>query len=204
MKSDFDNTASVILAAGSSSRLGKSKQLLFYKDDFLINYVINQLEKVKIINNYLVLGAFASDIKKIIKSENIRIITNDKWENGIGSSIKTALLTAKKEIPDLDSISFHLSDQYKINSEHIRNLFNHFNKAKDKIICSNYQSVWGVPAIFPSKYFSEILISGDDIGCREIINNNRNNTIPLNFEDAGFDIDYQSDIKDLEISEFKQ
>ena len=82
--------AGVILAAGDSTRMGFPKQLAEIRDKPLLELIV---EKV---NNYfelssVVLGFENETITEKINFQNSNILINENWNEGIISSIRTAL-----------------------------------------------------------------------------------------------------------------
>ena len=68
--------AILILAAGESSRMGKPKQLLKWKDSNLVNYSISKAIQLSPKNVFVVLGCNFEQIKNEIQENNITILEN--------------------------------------------------------------------------------------------------------------------------------
>src|SRR5262245_37158290 len=81
----------VILAAGSSSRLGKPKQLLQYNGKSLLQHAIEAAIKSRANSVVEVLGANAEQISKEIDRSGINTIINTEWGEGMASSVRTGL-----------------------------------------------------------------------------------------------------------------
>ncbi len=81
-----NNLAVLILAAGTSSRLGESKQLVKFQNKTLIQ---NSIKKALDVNSNVtvVLGANKDLISKEIINYPISIVINNEYPKGIGSSI---------------------------------------------------------------------------------------------------------------------
>jgi len=88
----------VLLAAGKSSRTTKMKQLYVTHGEYLIN---RQIERVKSYGYrvVVVLGHEYERVKSVLK-EDVEVIKNEKYEEGMLSSVKVAFkaLRAKKLI----------------------------------------------------------------------------------------------------------
>ena len=92
---DLIMNAGVILAAGDSTRMGFPKQLAEIRDKPLLELIV---EKV---NNYfelssVVLGFENETITEKINFQNSNILINENWNEGIISSIRTALSKSKR------------------------------------------------------------------------------------------------------------
>lgn len=167
--------AVIILGAGSSSRMGKPKQLLPYKNTTLLGNAIQVANQSLANNVFCVLGANFEIIKKSIEQYNCNIILNPKYKDGLSSSIKTAV----KELQNFDKLLFMLGDQPKITFDFLNELLNLSEENPTKIIASDYGNKKGVPAIFPKKYFSELLTLSGDKGASKMLNLHQENIIKL-------------------------
>ena len=70
--------AILILAAGSSSRMGKPKQLLPYKHTTLLGWTIEQALNLKTSTVYCILGANFDLIRKEIEKDKTNTPTTNK------------------------------------------------------------------------------------------------------------------------------
>ena len=86
----MNNIPIILLAAGSSKRMGQPKQLLKWNNTTLIENRIETLLKVS--NNiYVVLGCHEQLIKPIVEKYDVNIVSNQKWTEGMGSSISAGI-----------------------------------------------------------------------------------------------------------------
>ena len=162
--------AILILAAGTSSRMGSTKQVLPYKHTTLLGWTIEQTIAIEEVETYVILGANIKSIKKSIVSYSINVIENKNYREGISTSIVTGINTI--EVRTFEKVLILLADQPKITTDYLKKLFEISKKDPAKIIASNYGDKIGVPAIFPKKYFSKpfLSIAGNEKLCLEISN----------------------------------
>src|SRR5260370_40499877 len=85
------NIGIILLAAGSSTRLGTSKQLLPYAGKTLLEYCLQTAITSNAHPIVVVLGAHAAIIKKEIKSSIVHEIINNEWQEGMASSIRCGI-----------------------------------------------------------------------------------------------------------------
>ena len=81
----------IILAAGEGTRMGFPKQIAEYKGETLIKQ-INELVNSFFEKVVVVLGYESDLILEITDFGNSEILINENWEEGIGSSLRTALM----------------------------------------------------------------------------------------------------------------
>ena len=158
--------AGVILAAGDSTRMGFPKQLAEVKDKPLLELVI---EKV---NSYfdsstVVLGSENEIIEEKINFYNSNILINENWEEGIVSSIRTALFFYQEQ-KQVENLVFFLGDQPEIRDEVIITLQNN-EMDNSKILIPQYRYKLGFPVLVPRPFWSKLeLLTQDDPGEFEI------------------------------------
>ena len=158
--------AGVILAAGDSTRMGFPKQLAEVKDKPLLELVI---EKV---NSYfesstVVLGSENEIIEEKINFYNSNILINENWEEGIVSSIRTALFFYQEQ-KQIENLVFFLGDQPEVRDEVIIALQNN-EMDNSKILIPQYRYKLGFPVLVPRLFWSKLeLLTQDDPGEFEI------------------------------------
>src|SRR5690606_14259737 len=129
--SDSVKVVTIILAAGSSTRMKSVKQLLPWKKTTLIGNTIEQLLLSGSNSIYVVLGANFELIKPEINGYHVEILNNKNWKSGIGSSIAFAIKYIIKNDQNVDGIMITLSDQPLINHLHYNELIHSFTQHSD-------------------------------------------------------------------------
>ncbi|TYQ00150.1 molybdenum cofactor cytidylyltransferase [Tenacibaculum adriaticum] len=194
------NIAILILAAGSSSRMGTPKQLLPIGNSTLLGITINTALNSNASKVLCVLGANAEKIKSSIKNYNIETVLNINYKNGISSSIISGI---EHLIPmNFDAVLIMLGDQPNVGSEYLNSLIQLFLKNPKQISASNYDGKLGVPAIFPKTYFEDLKQLSGDKGARNLLNSFKVNSLILQSEEF-IDIDTIKEYQDF-ISSIKK
>lgn len=184
-----------ILAAGNSSRLGRPKQLVEYKDTTLLQNTIDAVGDIALSKQYLVLGANAADIIPVVDLRDFQVLTNKEWVHGIASSINIAVHAAQSN-PEIQHLLILLSDQPFVSTELIWELITVHERNK-KITTCGYAGQRGVPAIFSKDYFEELMELHGDVGAKSIIKKHYEHTAVVDFELGTFDIDTEEDVEKL-------
>ncbi len=179
----------ILLAAGSSKRMGTAKQLLkLHEGTTLLQHVIRNLVKSKAHSITCVLGFNSNNIAPTISQFPIRTIINSEFEKGIGNSISCGAKSLRKEA--IDGIMIVLGDQPLIDHAYIDQLINEFYKSPHKIIASKYFNHFGVPAIFPKTLYQDLTKLKGDVGAKKLINSRNVEIIGIGTnEDLLLDID---------------
>ena len=191
------NVGVVILAAGSSNRLGQPKQLIKFKKKSLLQNIIDQSQVLTFDTNVLVLGAYAAEIQKNINTRNFDTIINDDWEGGIASSIRKGVTRSLEIDQELDHILFLLSDQPFVTSELLYELMVAHKQQGKEITGCKYQDIVGVPAIFSKLLFQELCMLKGDRGARVLIKKYHDNLAVVPFELGSIDVDKPEDYSKL-------
>ena len=190
--------AVLLLAAGSSSRMGVPKQLLKWNNSTLLQHTINTVKQIKKDEVVLVLGANFQDIKSKIDTTELTVIYNENWEKGLGNSIACGINQIIKSVQQIDNVLIMLADQPLIDSNYLNEMIETQLLNPDKIICTSYQNKrLGVPAIFNKIYFKELSELNHDKGAKDLLNKNSDNILFLDGTYVISDIDTMEDYEAL-------
>ncbi|SFD54548.1 molybdenum cofactor cytidylyltransferase [Flavobacterium phragmitis] len=194
MKDKFQNkTGIIILAAGNSSRLGRPKQLLEYKESTLLKNTISEALKVENVFVLVVTGANQETITNDLNFPELKIGLNTDWQNGMSSSIVKGLSDVLNINPDCEQCIFAVCDQPFVTSLLFENLIIEQDKTKKGIIASAYSETLGIPVLFHKKYFKELLDLKGQEGAKKLIKKHSEDTVSVSFEKGNIDIDTEED-----------
>ena len=152
--------AGVILAAGDSTRMGFPKQLAEIKDKPLLELVIEKVNSNFELST-VVLGYENELIQEKINFYNSNILINENWEEGIVSSIRTALFFYQEQ-KQIENLIFFLGDQPEVKDDVIFKLLNNESN-NSKILIPQYRYKLGFPILIPRQFWSkfELLTQSD-------------------------------------------
>jgi molybdenum cofactor cytidylyltransferase len=190
--------AAIILAAGPSSRLGQPKQLLGFGGEALLERALRLAREAGANPVLAVLGAnFAPICAAIPFNESIPVL-NDKWEQGISSSIQAGLNEADVRAPEISGALIMTCDQPRLSTNHLRTLLQTFaSQPKPAIIASTYAGTNGIPAVFPRSIFAKLHALQGDKGARPLLAKPPCSLVAIPFEGGEVDIDVPSDLAHL-------
>lgn len=192
----MNKIAEIILAAGSSSRMGRPKQLLPWENTTLIEHTIAQSRGLDM-DTFVVLGANCQKIKPIIDTPEIRIVYNRDWHRGMGSSIQTGIKAMLDITPKYQAVLIRLADQPFIDAVLLKQLLVKYNKSSTDIIGTDIGTKIVVPAIFPVSYFDELITLKEDYGARFILKKYKKNIQTIQAVEKIVDIDTEEDYQRL-------
>ena len=183
----------IVLAAGSSSRMGRSKQLLEIEGQPLLCRCVTHALETKPQHIVVVLGANEKPHRDAIEKLQVEIVSNFYWKTGMGGSIKTGLNYLIQSGAQLDAVILIVCDQPALTSEHLRKLVKKFSEKKKAIIASRYAGSAGVPVLFGRSFFSNLLLLGDEHGAKKIIQQFPDQVATVDFPEGHLDLDTEED-----------
>jgi molybdenum cofactor cytidylyltransferase len=193
----MNNTGIIILAAGSSSRLGNTKQLLPFKGKTLLKHTIEAAVEAGAQPVVVVTGANADEISKEIKNEKVEIVFNKNWEQGMASGIVIGLKSAITLNNELEKVIITVCDQPFVSSSLFQQLIQEQTKNKKHIVASAYADTIGTPALFTAKYFPALMGLTGDQGAKGLLKKYSEDLATVDFPDGYIDIDTQEDYENL-------
>ena len=186
---DNSRFGAVILAAGMSSRMGEAKQLLQLGENTLLGQVLENVRSSGVKDIVLVLGHEAEKIKERIPTEKVRVVINESYRQGMGTSLRAGLAALP---PDVDAALIVLADQPFIRSKTLDLLMNQYRRSSAQIVIPTYKGFRGNPVLLDRSVFSEVMALTGDIGCRAIFGNHLEGIVKQPVEDIGILLDVDS------------
>jgi molybdenum cofactor cytidylyltransferase len=186
-------TGIILLAAGSSSRLGRAKQLIEFQGKTLIQKAIDEAKKSQANCLVLVLGANAELIQTGFDITSTPFIVNSDWQHGMSSSMQAGLrfLMEKEEI---NQVLLMLCDQPFVDASLLDQLITAKETSGKGIVAAAYSNTLGVPALFEERYFEELLQLTGSEGAKKVIFNHQAEVYALDFPLGAVDLDTEEDV----------
>ncbi|MET0355587.1 MAG: nucleotidyltransferase family protein [Cellvibrio sp.] len=182
----------LILAAGRGSRFTKNvlsenpKQLAIIDGQPMLRCAVNLANALTPGKVTVVLGYRHELMQPLVRDVNL--VVNPEWEKGIGCSIACGVAALPTHA---SAVLIFLCDQMALNTADLKRLQILYESATDNkatdIVCAKYDGSFGVPAIFPRRYFSQLIALDSDQGAKQILY--KNPVISLPIENAALDID---------------
>ena len=186
-------TGIILLAAGSSSRLGRSKQLIEFQGKTIIQKAIDEANKSQADCLVVVLGSNTELIQTGFESSSAPLIINSDWQQGMSSSMQAGLrfLMAKEAI---DQVLLMLCDQPFVDASLLDQLIIAKETSGKGIVAAAYSNTLGVPALFDKRYFEELSQLTGSEGAKKVIFNHQAEVHALDFPLGAVDLDTEEDV----------
>jgi molybdenum cofactor cytidylyltransferase len=191
----------VILAAGMSSRMGETKQLICLGENTLLEQVLEIVRSSRVDEIVLVLGHQAETIKKRVRIKNLKVVINESYQQGMGTSLRTGLAALSS---GTNAALIVLADQPFVRAETLDRLIDQYEQSGAQIAIPIYKGFRGNPVLLGRSVFPEVMALTGDIGCRAIFGNHVEGIVKVLVDDIGIllDLDTKEDVEKLR--EFRQ
>jgi len=160
--------AALVLAGGLSSRMGRSKPLLPWGDNTVIDTIVHHLQLMRLSDIVVVTGYRNKEVERAIKYRRVRTVYNRNYATGeMLSSFKTGLAALA---PNISACLIFLGDQPQINTRLVNEILVAYAEGKGKIVAPSYQNRRGHPILIDRRYWRELLDLPSDGAPRNVIN----------------------------------
>ncbi|MGH2616109.1 MAG: nucleotidyltransferase family protein [Thermomicrobiales bacterium] len=158
--------AGVVLAAGSSSRLGRPKQLLPIHGEPMLRYTLRRILASSLDEILVVIGHEADTIRESIADLPVTVALNPEAARGQSTSVIAGLQALA---PETEAAMFLLGDQPGVDPEVIDALIAAWRETGAPIIAPQYTDRIGNPMLFDRRVFPELAALEGDAGARQIV-----------------------------------
>ena len=194
----------VILAAGSSSRMGSPKQTLQFRGQSLLRRTALAALGAGCRPVIVVTGANSELSRRELDGLDVREVLNTRWETGMASSIRAGVEGLVSANPDAAAAVLLLCDQPHVTADLISNLVAAHRSTGKAVVASTYGGSFGVPALFSRALFAELAGLEGMIGAKQVIKRYASEAHLLPFQDGEVDVDTPDDFSRLIAKDVEQ
>jgi molybdenum cofactor cytidylyltransferase len=156
--------AGVVLAAGSSRRLGQPKQVLPYRGTTLLGATLERARGLGFDQLVVTLGAGADLVREQVDLTGCDVVQNELAETGCASSIAAALDVVR---PDADGVVLMLGDQPEVTPAAVHTLLA-AGRATPVAVC-RYDDGRGHPLWFGARTLGHLRVLHGDKGVWKLL-----------------------------------
>jgi molybdenum cofactor cytidylyltransferase len=157
----------LVLAAGSSSRMGSPKQLLELDGKPLLQHVIDALAAASLEEIVVVLGHAADEVEQAIALPGAaRLVVNP--DHGLGQS--TSLRAGLEALdPAADACAIVLGDQPRMTPALVDRAVDAWRRAEAPIVRATYRGAPGHPVVASRSHWERLAAARGDEGARGLL-----------------------------------
>ena len=178
--------AGIILAAGEASRFGEPKQLLKWKGEPFVRAVSQTALRAGLSPVVVVTGAYAEQVEAVVHDLDVRIVRNENWETGQGSSIREGVRSLPNEC---GGAIFLLADQPQVDIPILQALKEKHAEGLYPIIPPMVIDRRANPVLFDRVTFPDLMSIEGDTGGRAIFHKHRVEYLPWHDDGLLLDVD---------------
>ncbi len=161
------NVAAILLAAGTSSRMGRGNKLLLkIAGKTVLQWSVENVLASKVTQVFVVAGKGFEEVPRCLSQFEVTVVRNSNYQSGISSSLKAGL---KMLASSTDGALILLADQPNLQPQTLNCFLELFSAGDKKIIAGQYDPVTGNPVLFHRKYFNGLLQLHGDVGARALL-----------------------------------
>lgn len=179
----------LILAAGASSRMGRTKALLPWNGKTVLEHLVGQAEQADLNQVVVVTGASHTEICEKTAFKPDLFVENPQWASGMGTSIRTGLNQVLNRFPTCRGVLILLADQPLVDAAYLNALCRQFTGKPDCLVATRYGKACGVPALFGSSYFDALKGLPPEKGAKALLDSASDRVICLDPGPKGSDMD---------------
>jgi molybdenum cofactor cytidylyltransferase len=177
------SVAAVVLAAGTSRRLGRPKQNVILAGETLLERTV-RVSREAGLSPIIVVARQGAKYPKIKASHNAIIVINREADEGIASSIRCGVSEAARHT--VAGAVILTCDQPALQPGHLSNLI----EDQHRVTASTYDGSLGVPSYFPAAIFPSLLQLRGDTGARGLLKT----AYAIRADELKLDIDTEHDL----------
>ena len=201
-----EKIGALILAAGSSSRMGRPKQALKYGDTSLLRHAATTALAAGCSPVIVVTGANADASRRELEGLSVQEAWNPQWSTGMGSSISVGITALVDADAGVSAVVVMLCDQPFVTADVLARLISAKRTAEDQpsVVASGYGRDFGVPALFSRSLFAELAKLKGTAGAKAVIARHTSKAQFISFPEGAVDVDTPEDYVRLISRDLKQ
>jgi len=185
-ESDGSMISAIVLAAGTSSRMGEPKPLLDVGGRPLLERVLTTVRGSHVEDIVVVLGHAADRVRERISLDGARTVVNAEYAKGMSTSIRAGIRAADARA---EGFLIVLGDQPFVSSATLDALIAHRDGSRAEILIPTFDGKRGNPVLVDRSLSAEMQSITGDQGCRAIFGRHPEHILEVPVRDPGILID---------------
>jgi 8-oxo-dGTP diphosphatase len=186
----------IVLAAGSSSRMGMPKLLLRLQGKSLVRRVVEEAVASRARQTVVVTGAHGGQVQRELGGLPVKLVDNPEYGRGMSTSVAAGLGALA---PEAQAAAIVLADQPLVDRTVLDRLIEVYERSDGPIVQPRYGGQPGNPVLWDRQFFGELMSQTGDQGGRELLRRHADKIVWCEIADAhiGRDVDTPADYDGL-------
>ena len=172
----------ILLAAGQSVRMGRTKQLLPWGAKTIVEATIQHYLAAGLDHPYVVIGSDAERLRVLLKTAPVHLVFNPHFPEGMGASLRVGVQAVPR---DWDALVIGLGDQPTLSAATIQAVLDAYRGDPRPIAVPTYQGRRGHPVVIGRRFATELQRLSGDIGCRKLVAAHPDDVCEVAVDDPG-------------------
>jgi molybdenum cofactor cytidylyltransferase len=164
--SEDHGVSAILLAAGLSTRFGKTKQLADLDGTTLVRRAYSTLRQTLVGDVVVVVGHRASRVASELRGTSARVVVNEGYGTGIGSSLRVGVSALGDESR---AVVVCLADQPFVTSGLINRIIARHRRTGAEVVASVSGDLVSPPVLFGRRLYGELAGLSGDKGAKSVI-----------------------------------
>ena len=194
MPDERGTVAAVVLAAGSSTRMGRNKLLLELAGESVVRRAVRAAVQAGVDRVVVVLGHEEDRVRAELSGLACRTIVNPDHAQGVGTSVQAGV----REAADADAVVVVLADMPFVTAGMIAALVERYRATGAPVVASHYGDVQAPPTLYDRALFAELLSIPGERCAKQVVRRHEHEAAVLDWPvDALKDIDVPADYEGI-------
>ncbi|HEV7515376.1 MAG TPA: nucleotidyltransferase family protein [Thermoanaerobaculia bacterium] len=165
--------AGILLAAGTSSRMGSNKMLFELDGESVLRGAARRAVAGGLSPLIVVLGHQRERAKQELAGLPCQVAFNPDYEEGITSSLRAGLSVLETAEPDVQGAMVMLADMPYVTKEMIAAMIARYRGSRAPLVVSDYEGVHAPPMLYDRALFEELMAMTES-GCgKQVVKRHR-------------------------------
>ncbi len=187
--------AAVVLAAGSSTRMGRNKLLLDLGGQTVVRRAVRAAIDAGVDRVVVVLGHEAERVRSELAGLDCDVVVNPDHAQGVGTSLHTGIA---RVATDADAIVVILADMPFVSGDMIGAVVKRYRESGARLVLSRYGEVQAPPTLYARELFAEVLAVPDERCGKQVVRRHQDEAVTVTWPEAALrDIDVAADYEQV-------
>jgi molybdenum cofactor cytidylyltransferase len=185
--------AGVVLAAGTSSRMGKNKLLLEFGGTSLLRRAVATALEADLDPVIVVLGHESDRARSELADMPCTAVLNERYAQGMNTSVRAGIAAVP---PDAAGAVLMLADMPLVDTAMLSALVDRYRASDAPLVVSRYGEVVAPPILYGRALFAELRALDADACGKRVVNQHRHEAVELRWPVSALaDLDVPEDIE---------